>query len=250
VVIPVYNGERFVASALASVRGQTHLPAQVIVVDDGSTDRTAAIVQRLADGWPELQLVSQPNRGPSVARNVGIARADGELLTFLDADDEMLPERIAIQARYLAEHPEMDVVMGRERVSLEEGVAPPEWLKVRIPKVADFYMMSMMIRRPAFDRVGPFDPDRRLGEDVDWLFRARGAGLGIATITDEVVHRRLHGTNLTIDLTLEEQRRILLDITRSRVAARRIREEERRILLDFTRSRIAARRDPGEERDG
>jgi glycosyltransferase involved in cell wall biosynthesis len=227
VVIPVYNGERFLASAIASVRAQMHPAEEVFVVDDGSTDGSAEVAAGVAREWPVLQVLSQPNGGPSAARNAGVARATGDFLTFLDADDEMLPDRIAFQLFFLAEHPEVDLVIGTELIDLEEGVNPPDWLRSCAPGVPHPYIMSMMVRRPAFDRVGPFDPDLRLAEDVDWLYRARTAGTGIAAIEHPFLRRRVHGANLTNDLTLDEMRRTMLEIARARVVATRTSAEGR-----------------------
>jgi glycosyltransferase involved in cell wall biosynthesis len=221
VVIPVYNGERFLASAIASVRAQTHPATQVIVVDDGSTDGSAAVATGLARDWPALQVLSQPNAGPSAARNTGVARATGDFVTFLDAAAEMLPDRIAFQLAFLAEHPDADLVMGNEWLDVEDGVRPPDWLRLRVEGIPDPYVLSMMVRRPAFDRVGPFDPGRRLAEDVEWLFRARATGIDIAVIEHPFLRRRVHDANLTRDLTLAQMQGALLEIARDRVLAKR-----------------------------
>jgi glycosyltransferase involved in cell wall biosynthesis len=221
VIIPVYNGERFLASALASVRAQTHPAAEVIVVDDGSTDRSARIAAELLAGWPALRMLSQPNAGPSAARNAGLARASGDFVTFLDADDQMTPERTAIQLAFLADHPEADLVLGSEWIELEEGVTPPDWLRALPSGVPNPLIFSMLVRRAAFDRVGGFDPSLRLAEETDWLYRARAAGIGIATIEDVLLRRRLHGGNLTHDVSLADMRRTHLAVVRARVESRR-----------------------------
>jgi glycosyltransferase involved in cell wall biosynthesis len=221
VVIPVYNGERFLASAVASVRGQTYPATEVIVVDDGSTDGSADVAAQLAREWPVLQVLSQPNGGPSAARNTGVARATGDFLTFLDADDEMLPDRIAFQLAHLAEHPGVDLVMGTELLHLEEGVTPPDSLGIHEPGVPDPYVLSMMVRRAAFDRVGPFGAGRRLGEDIVWLYRARAAGIRIAAVEQPFLRRRIHGANITIDVTPAQMQRTMLEILHGRIVASR-----------------------------
>ena len=221
VIVPVYNGERFLASALASVRAQTHPAAEVIVVDDGSTDGSAGVAAGFAREWPVLQVLSQPNGGPSAARNTGVARASGAFLTFLDADDEMTPERLAIQLAFLADHPEADLVIGTEWIEVEEGVTPPDWLRALPFGVPNPLIFSMLVRRAAFDRVGGFDSNRRLGEETDWLYRARAAGIGIATIEDVLLRRRLHGGNLTQDVSLALMRRTHLEVVRAHLERRR-----------------------------
>lgn len=99
-VVPVHNGERFLAAALDSVLFQDYEPLEVIVVDDGSTDRSAEV----ASSRP-VRLLRQENAGMAAARNAGIAHASGELVAFIDADDEWLPEAVARQAAVLAKEP-------------------------------------------------------------------------------------------------------------------------------------------------
>lgn len=221
VVIPVYNGERFLASALASVRSQTHPAADVIVVDDGSGDASRQIADKLVPGWPALRVLSQPNAGPSAARNAGLALASGAFVTFLDADDEMTPERIALGMAFLADHPEADLVLGKQWIEVEDGVAPPDWLRAFQPGLSYPYVLSMLVRHAAFDRVGGFDPALHLAEEIDWLQRARAAGIGIAMIDDLLLRRRLHGGNLTQDVPAAEMRRAFLALSRARIEERR-----------------------------
>jgi glycosyltransferase involved in cell wall biosynthesis len=99
VVIPCYNGARFLRDTVGSVLAQTLPPLEVIVVDDGSTDDSAAVAESF--GSP-VRVIRQPNRGESVARNRGIAEARGDWVAFLDADDLWLPEKLAEQAKLMA----------------------------------------------------------------------------------------------------------------------------------------------------
>ncbi len=103
VVIPAHNAGRYLARVLASVHAQTRRPDQVIVIDDGSTDDTAAI----ADADPDVALIRQANAGASVARNAGIQAARGEWIAFLDADDEWLPEHLALHDALLDRNPHL-----------------------------------------------------------------------------------------------------------------------------------------------
>ena len=108
VVIPVFNGERFLAEAIQSVLDQTYEPVEVIAVDDGSTDGSAAIARSFAG----VQVIEQPNSGPAGARNAGIAAARGEFLAFVDADDIVPPDKLELQVTHLREHPEVGCVLG------------------------------------------------------------------------------------------------------------------------------------------
>src|SRR5580700_2024778 len=98
VVIPACNAERFIETTLRTVYAQTLAPREVIVVDDGSKDGTAALVERVARGASvPTTLLQQANAGPGAARNRGVSAARGELVAFVDADDEWLPEKLERQ---------------------------------------------------------------------------------------------------------------------------------------------------------
>jgi glycosyltransferase involved in cell wall biosynthesis len=189
VVIPVFNGERFLAAAIRSVLDQTHSPVELIVVDDGSTDGSAA----LARSFEGVRVIEQAHGGPGAARNRGVAAAGGELLTFLDADDLMPAGRLALQVEHLSAHPEAGAVLGRQELLLEPGVERPPWAELE-----SMQPLSLMLRRAVFDAVGEFGHE--LGEDVDWLCRVYGAGVRVDTIDAVVVRRRVHEHNLTHDV--------------------------------------------------
>src|SRR3989442_14959767 len=107
VVIPVYNGERYLVDAIQSVLDQTYQNFEVIVVDDGSTDGSAAVAKRFGEA---IRFVHQANGGVCKARNTGIAAARGGYLAFLDQDDLWLPDKLAVQVAYLDSHPEVGAV--------------------------------------------------------------------------------------------------------------------------------------------
>jgi glycosyltransferase involved in cell wall biosynthesis len=107
VVIPTYNSAAFVGAAVESALNQTHLPHEIFVVDDGSTDQTADVLSRF--GLPVL-VIRQENQGQSAARNNAIARATGDAIMFLDADDLLLPTCIEQSVKQLEIDPQVDVV--------------------------------------------------------------------------------------------------------------------------------------------
>lgn len=196
VITPVYQGERFLAETLASIRAQTVPATEVIVVDDGSTDASGAIADDLAAQWPALRVIHRPNGGLPTALNTGIAAATGDLITFIDADDLMVPTRLEQQSRHLAENPGAQVVMGREDLMVEEGVVAPAWIRPEDDGTPRPYMMSMMARRAALDRVGLFDPGFGVSQDLDWMVRARAAGVRVDTLDTVLIRRRMHGENM------------------------------------------------------
>jgi len=109
VIIAVYNGEKTIGRAIESVLQQTHPAAEVIVVDDGSTDGTAAQVKRFGEA---VCCIQQPNAGVSMARNAGVAEAKGDWLAFLDADDWYYPDRLRWHAEWIERDTELDFLTG------------------------------------------------------------------------------------------------------------------------------------------
>ncbi len=108
VVIPTYNSEKTICRALDSVMAQTLQPAETIIVDDGSTDSTVAIVEAYATNWPDRRITFMPmaeNHGPSYARNMGWNTAKTEFVAFLDADDSWHKRKLEIQTDYMQQHP-------------------------------------------------------------------------------------------------------------------------------------------------
>jgi glycosyltransferase involved in cell wall biosynthesis len=204
VVIPVFNGARFLAAALQSVADQSYRPLEIIVVDDGSTDGSGDVAARVAG----VRCLRQDNAGPAAARNAGMAAASGEFFAFLDADDLMAPGRLELQVGYLQDHPEVGCVLGRQELLLEPGAEPPDWAltgagstdgRAELFGSGEVLAISTVARRTVFDRVGGFDPAFRWGEDVDWLFRLREACIPLTVLGDIVTIRRLHEDNVTRD---------------------------------------------------
>lgn len=208
VVIPVHNGERFLSQALQSVLNQDYEPVEVIVVDDGSTDRSALI----ARSFEGLVYVHQPNRGPAAARNAGIARARGEFVAFLDHDDVMPPAALSVRIGHLLEHPNVGCTLGNMEAFFEPGSPRPRWLPANeASSPVPVSCSSLVARRSAIERVGGFDETFEFGEDQDWLIRAREAGVEIAVLPEVVLRRRIHDANMSHD-NRESSRWILRSI--------------------------------------
>jgi len=178
VVIPLYNKERHVARAVQSVLDQTYGDLEVIVVDDGSTDGGADVVEAIHD--PRVKLIRQENAGVSAARNRGIAEARAELLAFLDADDEWLPGFLETILRLNRSCPECgayatayDVVKmdGARRTRDLKGLPAPPWEGV-IPNFfrcspVPLWISAAAVPRRVFDAVGVFPVGIQPGEDND-----------------------------------------------------------------------------------
>lgn len=180
VVIPLYNKEQEVERALMSVIGQSLAPREIIVVDDGSTDGSVAIVERIMGEHKQynIRLVRQANSGVSVARNRGIAESTGDYVALLDADDEWLSGYIAEVCRLMEYYPDCDAystsfyIVNRGRrvrasVPTAEGIIDPatEALQGRYPIIPS----TATLRRKMVESVGGFPEGMRLGED-QWLW--------------------------------------------------------------------------------
>jgi glycosyltransferase involved in cell wall biosynthesis len=189
VVIPAWNAERWLREALESVLAQDHPPIDVVVVDDGSTDDGAAIAERCG---PPVRVVRQANAGIGAARNVGVERVHGELLSFLDADDLLTPASLSCRVEVLAHRPEIDMVFGQVRRFSEKIGGVP--LALNEPQPGHIPGL-MLVRRTSLERVGPFPTDTHVAEGLDWLLRAREQLLGEVTVAEQVLWRRVHGAN-------------------------------------------------------
>jgi glycosyltransferase involved in cell wall biosynthesis len=200
VIIPVYNGERFLAEAIRSVLEQTLPPDEVIVVDDGSTDGSASIVAGLArTSSPPIRYVYQENQGPAAARNCALTTATGTMIAFMDADDLWLPDKTRQQAAVLAAHPAAGAAWGDAITFGGESVEEARAVGKVIPAHPMFLLQSMLFRRTVLDRVGAFDAQLRVGEDVDWLLRAIDQGVKFVLHREQAVYYRRHEANLTAD---------------------------------------------------
>jgi len=175
VVIPTYNRCELLQRALRSVFSQNRLPAEVIVVDDGSTDETVAMLNKV---FPQVITVHQANGGVSRARNLGIQHASGDWLAFLDSDDEWLPGKLHQQLSALADnldhkicHTEEQWIRNGIRVNPAKQYAKKGgWIFSDCLALCAISPSTAMIHRSVFDDIGTFDENLPACEDYDlWL---------------------------------------------------------------------------------
>ena len=172
VIVPVFNGSQWIGQALRSLFAQTYRDFEVIVIDDGSTDDLRSA---LAEWGDRIVLERQPNGGPGSARNRGLQRARGRLIAFLDADDEWLPEKLALQVAYFAQYPETGLlhtatVGDQLPPSAEENIGfPPPVNAFSELFHTDFFIrtLTVMAPRTVLLEAGGFD-DRREIHVEDW----------------------------------------------------------------------------------
>lgn len=201
VIIPAFDCEAFLAEAVESVRAQSHQPVEIIIVDDGSTDATPAVIQSLGT---DIRSARQPNLGPAAARNLGLEIARGEFIAFLDADDLWTDGKLRSQLDRLIEDPEMQVLVGAtQRVrAAPDGTAVTAGRRLEAvgPVWMLFHLGAGLFRREVFATVGTFDVSLRQGEDVDWFMRAREAHVQIGISNDLAQLYRIHQNNMTREI--------------------------------------------------
>jgi glycosyltransferase involved in cell wall biosynthesis len=200
VIIPVYNGEAFLADALASIRQQNYRPLEIIVVDDGSTDNTATLARSFGDS---VRYVSQPNSGPPAARNRGLRTARGNVIGFLDADDLWCDNKLELQLSRFVGQPKAEIVVGyTQRMQLTCTEDGKHTFRKWADRTLSMSLGCALFRKSVFDKVGFFDETLRHCDDWDWFMRAKE--LGISMIVHEEVTRfyRRHGNNITNQIEL------------------------------------------------
>ena len=194
VIIPVFNGAAYLAEALESVFRQTRPPDEIVVVDDGSTDATAAVARRFGG---RIRYVSQEHAGIGPARNRGLRESTGSLVAFLDHDDLWTEEKLDLQVRALEASPATGMVFGlvEEFVSPELPAHERARLYLREGRHPGYLVGAMLARRSAFAAAGDFPAAFRAGEFVDWYLRAVEVGVRHTLLPRLVLRRRLHMTN-------------------------------------------------------
>ncbi len=212
VIVPTWNAGRMLREALDSVAAQTVLPTQVVVVDDGSTDGSVEAVS--AD--PAVMLIRQSRSGTAAARNKGIARADADLVAFLDADDLWPPGSLSVRIAALREAG-ADGCYG----VVEEFLDPAGLSRPVRPRCAARVPGSILVTREALARVGGFDVSLPGGEAVDWVARFDALGLRWTEVGDVVLRRRIHESNKSRDPQYAK-RTGLLEVARRSIAAKRL----------------------------
>jgi len=189
VIIPVFNGEAFVGQAIESVFAQRHPSTEIVVIDDGSTDGSAAAVA----AYPGVRYFAQPNSGVATARNAGLARARGELIGFLDQDDLWPEGRIdAMLPRFEAD-PDLEALYGMT-LTTYKGVR-------KATRGFMFLLGSALFRRGVFDRLDWFDASvRYYADDADFYLRLREGPFHLQYVDYTTLIRRVHGKNTSLHM--------------------------------------------------
>jgi glycosyltransferase involved in cell wall biosynthesis len=196
VIIPVYNGEIFLEDTIKSVLNQNYDNWECIVVDDGSIDGSAAIAKK----YEQIIYLYQEHKNVAAARNLGIQKASGEYLAFLDADDIWDTHKLETQINYMEESPEIDYSITKHSLFLTEGLKDiPQWVRTNHlqEETIAYIPSSLIVRKSAFEIVGYFDESYKISDDSDWFLRARDAGIKLGIIDKNLLYKRVHSQCLT-----------------------------------------------------
>ncbi|MEO0061579.1 MAG: hypothetical protein RLZZ08_139 [Pseudomonadota bacterium] len=204
-IMPAYNAQATITQALASVAAQTVADWEAVIVDDGSTDGTAAVLQRLAAADPRLRVIRQRNAGASAARNRGLAEARGQFLTFLDADDWIDPDFLQTLIP-LADGGRAIAYCAYRRILPSGRQTPPDWcpelqedaFQVLVKRCEPAIHCLLLPRQMVVD-AGGFDPDLRTCEDWDLWLRLARTGVPFAGTPRALAHYRMRAFSLSTE---------------------------------------------------
>lgn len=187
IIVPVYNTGEYLAPCVESLIAQTFQNIEIILVDDGSTDGSGALCDEFACRDSRITVIHQPNRGVSAARNAGLAQAVGKYVTFVDADDAMVPHGIETALKYLLKHEADMVTYGWKRIYTADGrsedfienEAVLEDIPAALQRILEHYSAcgggypwNKLWRRDIFGENMPeFDPQLYYFEDLEWVIR-------------------------------------------------------------------------------
>lgn len=193
VIIPVYNGEKFIENAIQNVINQRYPALEIIVVNDGSTDKTEEAVNSLQ---VDIRCFKQDNMGPSSARNWGIKDASGEYIAFLDVDDMWPENNLHLLVEELEKSPETDIIRGHAQLYRKNTNNEVEYLGD--PKESfKYYIGAGLYRKSVFEKVGLFDRNLLYGEDTDWYYRAMENRISVKWMDEITLFVQRHGKNMT-----------------------------------------------------
>ncbi len=217
VMVPLYNNEKYIAEAIESILAQTYKDFEIIVADDGSTDKGGEI----ASSFKEVRYYKLKHGGISKTRNFALSKARGALIAFLDSDDLWAPDKLELQVDYLNEHPDCDIIFCRYENFFDGSekdltCRQKQILLTEIPG----YLTGACLRKSLFDRFGGYDEAYDFGEDTQWLARLEIAGVDLGHKLERVLYfRRIHDENISLthgNMSESSRYSIMADAIRSK----------------------------------
>ncbi|PKN53585.1 MAG: glycosyltransferase family 2 protein [Deltaproteobacteria bacterium HGW-Deltaproteobacteria-13] len=195
VIIPVFNAEKYVAEAIGSVLSQTYKNMELICINDKSTDHSFSILESFEN---KIILINNENNcGTAESRNKGIRIARGEFLAFIDNDDIWESHKLEVQMNEFRIHPALDVSFSymQSFISPELSEKAPNLRYCPSEPIPGYIPSTIVVKRTSLAKAGYFDSRWKNGESVDWMFKAKEAGLNFGVVDQVLVKRRIHETN-------------------------------------------------------
>jgi glycosyltransferase involved in cell wall biosynthesis len=218
VLLPAYNAERFVASAVRSVLAQTHGDFELLAIDDGSTDRTLEILRMLAEEDSRVRVISHPNYGMGRSLNEALEEARHDWVARMDADDLMMPNRLERQLAFLAERPHVVVASSLVHYVDEDGnvigkntsaFTDPARVQEAVARnwVVGFHHPAVMMRKAVVRDIGGYRPEFWPADDADLWNRILERHAGVIVQPEHLMKYRIHGGSVCVSSAREATRK-------------------------------------------
>jgi glycosyltransferase involved in cell wall biosynthesis len=237
VILPVYNSEKYLSHSISSILGQTYKHLELIVINDGSTDRTEEIAAQYAETDPRIIYCSQENAGPSSARNTGIKRSSGVYIAYQDSDDSSYPMRLERQVEFLEDNPTVAMVytgvLRRLKNGRVERLKPMPFDRLRLLHENFVACGSVMHRNEVFDKVGYWN------EKIDWDLWIRISEKYLIREMNEILYEyTVRDDSVSVKRGREKNQEIYLQMYSDRYARIGDRFAQKRLKLLKTQIRI------------
>jgi len=193
IIIPLYNGQSFLKECMDSIFSQSLAPKEVIVIDDGSTDKSSEIVHQYSD----IKYLKTENKGVANARNEGIFRSASNWIAFLDQDDYWTPDSLKIRFDFLQRNNQAKIITGKQSWFLDGLDCRPPWVKEnQLKENLDGYLLGcVIVKKDLFIKYGLFDTAFRYASDFDWFFRLKDGNEEFFHVNEIVLKKRIHQKN-------------------------------------------------------
>ncbi|MFT5641874.1 MAG: glycosyltransferase involved in cell wall biosynthesis [Cyclobacteriaceae bacterium] len=193
VILPVYNGEKYLLDCIESIINQSIVPKEILIIDDGSTDNSAAIALH----YPQLRYKKILNKGVANARNKGLEMASFDWIAFIDQDDLWTHNSLKSRMNALENATHAKIVIGRQKWFLDGMSTAPSWVKKeQMQSSLDGYLLGCsLIHKDLFEEYGTFNDSFRFASDFDWFFRLKDASEDFLQVDDIVLNKRIHEMN-------------------------------------------------------
>ncbi|WP_413172285.1 glycosyltransferase family 2 protein [Anabaena azotica] len=185
-IIPAYNAAQFLSATITSVQQQTFSDWELLIINDGSTDDTVEVIRQYQETDHRIHLIHQLNQGVSSARNLGVEKSKGQIIAFLDADDQWLPDKLQQHLKHFQSNSRLGVSFAQVEILNQAGEPTGQVSSSRLTNLKPEHLLSenpttttsnWVVRREVFAQVGGFSPDMSYSEDLEWLLRVLCTGV-------------------------------------------------------------------------